>query len=35
MDREEMKRRTKRFALQVIELVESLPKGRAMEVLGR
>jgi four helix bundle protein len=35
MDREEMKRRTKRFALQVIELVESLPRGRATEVLGR
>lgn len=35
MDREEMKRRTKRFALSVIQMVESLPRGRTAEVLGR
>ena len=35
MDKEEMKRRTKQFALRVIRLVESLPKGRTAEVIGR
>ena len=35
MDKEEMKRRTKQFALRVIRLVESLPKARTAEVLGR
>ena len=31
----EMKQRTKLFALGIIQLVESLPKGRTSEVLGR
>jgi four helix bundle protein len=35
MDKEIMKKRTKQFALRVIRLVESLPKGRTAEVLGR
>ncbi len=35
MDKEEMKRRTKQFALRVIRLTEALPKGRAPEVIGR
>lgn len=35
MNKDEMKRRTKLFALCVIRLVESLPKGRTSEVLGR
>jgi hypothetical protein len=29
MNKEVMKKRTKQFALRVIRLVESLPKGRA------
>ena len=35
MDKEVMKKRTKQFALRAIRLVESLPKGRTTEVLGR
>ncbi len=35
MDKEAMKQRTKAFALRVIRLVESLPKGRTADVLGR
>ena len=35
MDQETMKRRTKLFALGVIQLVESLPKERTAEVLRR
>ena len=39
MDREEMKgemkRRTKEFALRVIRLVQSLPKGQMADVLGK
>jgi four helix bundle protein len=35
MKQEEMKQRTKLFALGVIQLVESLPKERTAEVLGR
>ncbi|MCJ7784965.1 MAG: four helix bundle protein [Desulfobacterales bacterium] len=35
MNQEEMKQRTKLFALGVIQLVESLPKERTAEVLGR
>ncbi len=35
MDKDEMKERTKQFALRVIRLVESLPKGRTAEVIGR
>ena len=34
MNKEVMKKRTKQFALRVIRLVESLPKGRTTEVLG-
>ena len=34
MDKEEMKRRTKQFALRVIRLVESLPRGRTADVIG-
>src|SRR5262245_28558809 len=32
---DEMKTRTKRFGLRVIRLVESLPKSRVADVLGR
>lgn len=32
---EELKRRTKRFALEVIEQVESLPRGTTAGVLGK
>ena len=35
MNQEELKRRTKQFALRVIWLVESLPKGRTADVIGR
>ncbi len=35
MNQEEMKKRTKLFALDIIKLVESLPKDRTSEVLGR
>jgi four helix bundle protein len=35
MNQEEMKQRTKLFALGVIRLTESLPKERTAEVLGR
>jgi four helix bundle protein len=35
MNQEEMKRRTKLFALSIIQLVGSLPKERTAEVLGR
>jgi len=35
MDKEDMKRRTKKFALRVIRLVESLPNERTAEVIGR
>ncbi len=35
MNKDEMKRRTKEFALQVIRLIESLPKGRSSEILLR
>ena len=35
MDKEELKRRTKQFALQVVRLVEALPRGRTADVLGR
>jgi four helix bundle protein len=31
----DLKARTKQFALRVIRLTESLPKGRAAEVIGR
>lgn len=35
MNAEEMKQRTKRFGLEVIRLVESLPKTRTADVIGR
>jgi four helix bundle protein len=35
MDREELKRRTKQFALRVIRLTESLPKEQTAAVIGR
>ncbi len=35
MNEEEMKRRTKQYGLRVIHLVESLPKGRSADVIGR
>ena len=35
MDEETFKQRTKGFALAVIRLVETLPRSRAAEVLGR
>ncbi len=35
MDAEEMKRRTKQFALRVIRLVETLPNTRTADILGR
>jgi four helix bundle protein len=34
MNQEEIKQRTKLFALGIIQLVESLPKGRTTKVLG-
>ncbi|MBI3913815.1 MAG: four helix bundle protein [Chloroflexi bacterium] len=35
MDKEQMKARTKQFALRVIRLVESLPNTRTADVIGR
>ncbi|MGA9059068.1 MAG: four helix bundle protein [Terriglobia bacterium] len=35
MDEETFKQRTKRFGLSVIRLVETLPRSRTAEVLGR
>jgi four helix bundle protein len=35
MDEETFKQRTKRFGLSVIRLVETLPRNRTAEVLGR
>lgn len=35
MNEEEFKRRTKSLGLQVIRLVEALPKGRTADVIGR
>ena len=35
MNSDELKKRTKAFALRVIRLVESLPRGRTAEVIGR
>jgi four helix bundle protein len=35
MDEEAFKARTKKFALRVIELTESLPKTRTADVIGR
>ena len=35
MDSDDLKRRTKRFALRIIRLVESLPKEQTSDVIGR
>ena len=35
MTKDELKRRTRRFALDVIRLVDSLPRSRTAEVVGR
>src|SRR3989337_3562436 len=35
MNKDELKQRTKQYALQIIKLVESLPKGLTAEVLSR
>jgi len=34
MGKEDLRQRTKQFALRVIQLVESLPKGRTADVIG-
>ena len=35
MDKDELKRRTKQFALRVVRFVEALPRGRTADMLGR
>ncbi|MGR3301076.1 MAG: hypothetical protein ACUZ8I_01095 [Candidatus Scalindua sp.] len=35
MNKDELKQRTRQFALRVIHLVESLPKGQTADVLGK
>lgn len=35
MNKDEMKQRTKKFALQIIKLVETLPRRRIVEIIGR
>jgi len=35
MEESYLKERTKRFALEIIKLVESLPRGRAADVIAR
>lgn len=35
MEQKDLKQRTKQFALRVIRVVESLPKGRTADVIGR
>jgi four helix bundle protein len=35
LDQNYLKERTKRFALEIIRLVEKLPKGRIADILGR
>jgi len=35
MDADELKQRTKKFALRIIKLVESLPKTKTGDVIGR
>jgi four helix bundle protein len=35
MEADELKRRTKDFALQIIRLVESLPRSRSADVIGQ
>ncbi len=35
MNKDDLKQRTKKFALDVIKFVESLPKGKTAEIIGR
>ncbi len=35
MNKDDMKQRTRQFAIRIIRLVESLPKGRTEAVLGK
>jgi four helix bundle protein len=35
MDKDQLKQRTKKFALDIIKFVESLPKGKTAEIIGR
>jgi four helix bundle protein len=35
MDKDQLKQRTKKFALDIIRFVESLPKGKTAEIIGR
>jgi four helix bundle protein len=35
MEQYDLKERTKRFALQVIKLVENLPKGKTSDIIGK
>ncbi len=35
MNKDDLRKRTKKFALEVIRFVESLPKGKTSEILGR
>jgi hypothetical protein len=35
MDKDQLKQRTKKFALDIIKFVEPLPKGKAAEIIGR
>jgi len=35
MEKRDLKERTKSFALKIIKLVETLPKGRTADILGR
>ena len=35
MNKDDLRNRTKKFALEVIQFVESLPKGKTADILGR
>jgi four helix bundle protein len=35
MDKVELRTRTKKFAVEVIEFIEKLPKGRSLEILSK
>ena len=35
MDKDQLKQRTKKFALDIIRFVESLPNGKTAEIIGR
>lgn len=35
MDKDELKRRTKKFAVDIIKLVESFPKTKSADIIGR